>query len=108
LVRTYNMKNKKKHYKAIQENISLQEHYSLDIMNLILGTAVIVFSVLGALGIGGLLMFSLTFLSGSILMALNAYKNRERSRMLTGSFTVFAILLMCAFGYLIYLMTQAG
>ena len=97
-----------KRFLVYKQNILKQEHFFLDVVNLILGTAIIVVTVLAFFGEGGAYMHALIFFLGGILMLLNTIKNVRRKSLLGVKFEIFTVLMFGIFAYIFYFYILAG
>ena len=91
-----------KKHTIYKENLSKQEYFSFDVINLILGLVIIVVAVLALLGYGGIMMHSLVFLFGGFLMLLNMIKNINRKSLLAVAFGIGTLLMFAVFGLIVY------
>ncbi len=94
------MSKNRKRLKNIEQNLVKQEFFVLDLINMVLGTAILVFAVLALLGYGGFLFHALVFLMGGILMSINCIKNLKRKSLISVAFGIFAIVMFGIAGFL--------
>ena len=97
-----------KRFQVYKQNMLKQEYFVLDVVNLILGTAIIVLTALTLFGQGGVYIHALIFLLGGILMLLNTIKNMRRKSLLGVTFAVFTVLMFGIFAYILYFYILMG
>lgn len=97
-----------KRFQVYKQNILKQEHFFLDVINLVLGMAIIVLTVFAFFGDGSAYIHALIFFLGGILMLLNTIKNVRRKSLLGVSFAIFTVLMFGIFAYIFYFYILAG
>ncbi|MCR5222929.1 MAG: hypothetical protein K6D90_08720 [Lachnospiraceae bacterium] len=91
-----------KRYQIYKQNMLKQEFFWLDIVNMILGTAIIVITALALFGSGGVFLHSMVFLLGGFMMLLNTIKNLKKRSLLAVTFAIFTVLLFGIYAYVFY------
>lgn len=87
----------KKETKAYISNVVKSNFFLVDFINVILGIAILILAFLSILEGGQMILFSLVFLLGMLLMLLNCYKSiRKKSMVMSIAFGAFAVVLAAA------------
>ncbi len=97
-----------KKFQVYKQNILKQEFFVLDVINFLLGAVIIVIAAIALFGEGNLILHSLVFLLGGILMLLNTIKNLKRKSLLAVTFALFTVLMFGIFAYILYYGIRTG
>lgn len=87
----------KKETKAYIANVVKSNFFLVDLINVILGVAILVLAFFSILEGGQIILLQFVFLLGMILMILNCYKSiRKKSMAMSIAFGAFALVLAAA------------
>ncbi len=94
----------KKETRTYFKNVVRTTGFAIDVINMILGVAIIVFAVIALSGGEDRMdLFPLVFVLGAILSGLNAYKIMRQNKLFGVFFAAFGILLLiaCVFSFVV-------
>ncbi len=86
----------KKETRAYIKNTIKNDFFVIDLVNLILGIAILVLAVLSVIDGTKVIMFSMVFIFGAVLMVLNFYKGLKKKSALTIPFGICALIMVAA------------
>jgi len=86
----------KKETKAYIKNVVKNEFFFVDLINVILGIAILVLAALSLFDSDSMLRFAIVFILGTVLMALNCYKCIRKKSILGVVYGVFMLVMAAA------------
>ncbi len=81
----------KKETKAYIKNVVKNEFIFIDLINVVLGIAILVLAALSLFDSGSMLRFAIMFTLGTVLMALNGYKCLRKRSVLGVIYGIFML-----------------
>jgi len=94
----------KKETKAYVKNVIKSEFFFVDLINVILGIAIVALTFLSLLYNGQMIWFSFVFLLGMVLMALNCYKGIRQKTIFSVPFGILAAVMAAAAAFTFYML----
>lgn len=89
-------------------NLKKQKYFMLDVVNVVLGIAILILTGITIANNGKLIQYLVVFILGTILMALNLYKNLKKGSSLSLVFAFFTLMMTIVTGYIIITVIRMG